>query len=221
MSSEPTFQYDQLRKEILQNQTAILQILGFTLALTGTLFTLALTKAVPTEVSYLFLIGGGFVVLISCLMIIDTEDSTFNIAAYLRTFLEPNLASVKWETRLYLTHESERPKQPSSVNEFLRWVPDAIFLKYHTFTVHVFLALVSAVSSIVFVVNQTPHPVLLLQVILGLGGIVPTIITCGVVIRRRQGTWDVIDTCARHWRGVEANEKSEGEVISSPRANSA
>ncbi|MDQ3706112.1 MAG: hypothetical protein M3437_12950 [Chloroflexota bacterium] len=96
------FEYDQLRREIMQNFVLTMQILGGTFALSGTLWTLAFSEAVKdvTIKGVLFLFVWG-IAIVASFRTIDMVRSTFMIAAYLRVFVEPKLMNPKWETRLY------------------------------------------------------------------------------------------------------------------------
>lgn len=96
------FEYDQLRREILQNFVLTMQILGGTFALSGTLWSIALSTAVDDHrikgVLFLFVWG---IAIVASFRTTDLVRSTFMIAAYLRVFIEPRLANPKWETRLF------------------------------------------------------------------------------------------------------------------------
>lgn len=100
-TQEKRFVYDQLRQEILQNETHTLTILALTLAAVAALLKLAM-DAWPSNaiacVSSLVIIQ--IVLLIASIQSLYKENSTFIIASYLRTFVEPGPTDIKWETRL-------------------------------------------------------------------------------------------------------------------------
>ena len=95
------FEYDQLRKEILGNFTLGLQLLGGTVVFVSAIMTLAYSQAVRSflEKGALFFVGEAIAV-VGLMQTMSLAHSTFQIAAYLRTFTEPELPYVRWETRL-------------------------------------------------------------------------------------------------------------------------
>jgi len=98
---ELMFEYDQLRREILQNDTQSIQILAGVVLLVSALTTIAFGGGVPSLLvkGILFLLAQ----VIACIGLWQTVQRThtgFMIASYLRTFVEPKTAGLKWESRL-------------------------------------------------------------------------------------------------------------------------
>ena len=94
------FAYDQLRKEVLHNDTLNIQILGFILVLHGGIisFSAAIQGFLLTKgVMFFFVLGVAFIGLMQS---IDRGGSIYKLAAYLRTFVEPYMEYMQWETRL-------------------------------------------------------------------------------------------------------------------------
>jgi hypothetical protein len=101
-AEELRFEYDQLRKEILNNSTVSLQMLGGILVITGVVLNAALDKGVsdPKEKAALI----GFIWLLASLGMLFTRDrarSTGMIAAYLRLVIEPRTQAIRWESNLF------------------------------------------------------------------------------------------------------------------------
>jgi hypothetical protein len=95
------FEYEQLRKEILGNFTLGLQLLGGTVTFVAVIMTLAYSEAVESYLAKgaLFFVGEG-IAFVGLMQTMSLAHSTFQIASYLRTFTEPELKYVRWETRL-------------------------------------------------------------------------------------------------------------------------
>src|SRR5207249_3739353 len=93
------FAYDQLRKEILQNDIITIQILGFILIFTGALIGFA-ASAVMKDAFFmkaiLFLFAEG-IAFIGMLQAIDRGRSTILVGSYLRIFHEPYMEYMQWE----------------------------------------------------------------------------------------------------------------------------
>lgn len=100
-SEELRFEYDQLRHEILLNDQLILQILGTTVAFVAAIA--AVTWSGPTTSNLvralLFLLAEAISIL-GFAQSINRAETTLRIASYLRTFVEPQLNHLRWETRL-------------------------------------------------------------------------------------------------------------------------
>lgn len=98
--SELTFEYDQLRKEILQNDTLTLQILTIILLLSSALMGFAFSQQLSNggKSALFFLVE--VVALIGLYQNTEIIKSTYIIASYIRTFIEPQTSEIKWETRL-------------------------------------------------------------------------------------------------------------------------
>jgi UDP-N-acetylmuramyl pentapeptide phosphotransferase/UDP-N-acetylglucosamine-1-phosphate transferase len=92
MEEELMFKYEQLRKEILQNHTLTLQVMGGVLVIASALVTYILTKEyISTQLkAFLFLLL-GVVASLGLLQDIYPVGSTYVIASYIKNFIEPNM----------------------------------------------------------------------------------------------------------------------------------
>lgn len=108
---ELLLEHDQLRKEILHNEVLNTQILTATLIVVSALMGFAFSETIPdlTVKGILFFIA-EIVALIGILQSTDRGRITFMIASYLRTFTEPQLRQLKWETRL-MDFRQHSPRQ--------------------------------------------------------------------------------------------------------------
>lgn len=98
---ELLFEYEQLRKEILQNETIALQIMGAMAVLVTAILGAVFSQANQDTIGEGFLVYVATIVtLIGISQIIDRWRSIFRTASYLRTFDESRLKLVRWETRL-------------------------------------------------------------------------------------------------------------------------
>lgn len=98
---ELMFEYDQLRREILQQDSQSIQVLVGVILLVSGLTTIAFGVAVSS-----FLVKGILFLLVQVIVCIGLWQTvqrayiSLTIASYLRTFVEPNTAGLKWESRL-------------------------------------------------------------------------------------------------------------------------
>ena len=98
---ELLFEHEQLRKEILQNETIALQIMGATAVLVTAILGAVFSQANQEIIGEGFLVYvATFVTLFGLNQIIYRWRSIFRTASYLRTFDESRLKLVRWETRL-------------------------------------------------------------------------------------------------------------------------
>lgn len=98
---ELMFEYDQLRREILQQDSQSIQVLVGVILLVSGLTTIAFGVAVSSLLvkGMLFLL----VQVIVCIGLWQTVQRAYislTIASYLRTFVEPKTAGLRWEGRL-------------------------------------------------------------------------------------------------------------------------
>lgn len=100
--TELLFEYDQLRKEILNNFTLGIQILGGTVTFVAGIMTLAFSQAASNLLgkASLFFVAET-IAFIGLNQTMNLANSTFQIASYLRVFTEASLKHLKWETRLH------------------------------------------------------------------------------------------------------------------------
>lgn len=94
-------EHEQLRKEILHNQTTAMQIMTATLFLVAAVTGFAFSPAVQNfAVKSIMFFVVECAAIIGMLQAVETGWVTFLIASYLRVFTEAELRHLKWETRL-------------------------------------------------------------------------------------------------------------------------
>jgi hypothetical protein len=106
---ELKFEYDQLRKEIMQNDLLTVQVMAGIIILTGALMGFASNQTVdPLLKAFLFFFL-EITALIGLMQNTDRMRSTYAIGSYLKIFIEAKTENVKWETRI-AKFRSKRPK---------------------------------------------------------------------------------------------------------------
>jgi hypothetical protein len=101
-SKELMFEYDQLRKEILQNDALAIQISGGVFLIVSALMGFALTREGVDN-----LIKGSLFIVAVVVAIYGLFQTTWRvrntrlIASYLRVHIEPQTSHLRWETRLF------------------------------------------------------------------------------------------------------------------------
>jgi hypothetical protein len=98
---ELMFEYDQLRREILQQDMQSIQVLVGVVLLVSALTTIAFGVAVTSLLvkGILFLLV-QVIVSIGLWQTVQRAYTSLTIASYLRTFVEPQIEGLKWESRL-------------------------------------------------------------------------------------------------------------------------
>jgi hypothetical protein len=142
------FEYDQLRKEILHNDTLTIQILGGIALLAGILMSAAFRNEVPNlwVKGFLFFL----VQLIACIGVWQTVDrgrSTYVIASYLRIFVEPQVKDPQWETRLH-----EFRKRSVKIDTLQKY---GDFINYQMLT-YLFLIIINFLLGVAHAINELP-----------------------------------------------------------------
>lgn len=101
---ELLFEYDQLRKELLQRDAQLLQIRFAIIVFIGALYTVAFSSAVSSEGGKAALFLATFFFAFSGMwQMSEQSNAAYKVASYLRIVIEPSLPGVNWETRLYHT----------------------------------------------------------------------------------------------------------------------
>lgn len=101
-SKELMFEYDQLRKEILQNDVLAIQISGGVFLIVSALMGFALTREGVDD-----LIKGSLFIVAVLAAVYGLFQTTWRvkntriIASYLRFYVEPETSFLRWETRLF------------------------------------------------------------------------------------------------------------------------
>lgn len=139
-SEELLFEYGELRKEILQNDTLILQIMSVILSLVGLLMGFAITQTQDTIIqSIIFLVC----CLLSCFGVYHSTDrmkNTQRISAYLRAFIEPKLSGIKWEQRLAVYRSFRNPSRLNPL-EYFKFMTDQRFIYVTIILINAFLGI--------------------------------------------------------------------------------
>lgn len=100
-AEELRFEYEQRRKELLANDTLVLQIFWAAVVATSAIGSLTISNAINSNtLKGVACFIAWLVVLMSIYQIIDREQSVFIIASYLRIFVESETTYMKWDTRL-------------------------------------------------------------------------------------------------------------------------
>lgn len=101
-SKELMFEYDQLRKEILQNDMLAIQISGGVFLVVSALMGFALTReGVDNFIKGSLFIVAALAAIYGLLQTTWRVKSTRIIASYLRVYIEPQTTYLRWETRLF------------------------------------------------------------------------------------------------------------------------
>lgn len=99
---ELLFEYDQLRKELLQRDGQLLQIRFATIVFIGALYTVAFSSAVSSDGGKAALFLATFFFAFSGMwQMSEQSNAAYKVASYLRIVIEPELPGVNWETRLH------------------------------------------------------------------------------------------------------------------------
>lgn len=94
-------EYNHLRQEILNSHGITMQIMTFTTVLVGVLMGFAFSNEVTdyTLKALLFMLA-GIIGIIGYVQDGDRMRSVYMIGSYIKTFIEPDLTYIQWETRL-------------------------------------------------------------------------------------------------------------------------
>jgi hypothetical protein len=121
---ELMFEYDHLRREILQQDIQSIQVVGGVILLVSALMTMAFGIAVSSLLvkSLLFLLV-QVIVCIGLWQTIQRAYTSLTIASYLRTFVEPKTAGLKWESRLKnFRNRAQGPFRHLRLGEFFNYL---------------------------------------------------------------------------------------------------
>ncbi len=142
------FIYDQIRKEILQNQQAGLLIFQFTLTLVGAIFAFAMSNAVTSDlVRYVLVLAAGVMVASFAYRATDLDNANLLMGTYLRLAVERSLPRpFQWERTLYEIRHDVRVSTPNPLDVLIHgrfrtsgfvhylamstmlWLADCVFL---------------------------------------------------------------------------------------------
>jgi hypothetical protein len=96
-------QYQELRKEILQNEQLVLQSMTAVLVLIGATITVAFSQFVPDDrIRALLFYGAELLAFFSLFHSATHQTGNFHLGYYLARFVEPNLDHINWEARIVL-----------------------------------------------------------------------------------------------------------------------
>jgi hypothetical protein len=122
-------EHEALRREILHNETVIMQTVTSTMAIVSAMMGFAFSDFVKdlTVKSFLFFTAES-VVIIAMMQSLDKVRLTYLIASYLRVFTESKLHHLKWETRLSEFRKSQSKKGYGGLIDKQLWVYSFIAL---------------------------------------------------------------------------------------------
>lgn len=130
------FEYDQLRKEILQNDQMTLQIMAFVLTAVGAILAIAFSdqQMLPPTKAILLLLA-AFIALVGMNLETERVYVMYIIGSYIKTFIEPQSKSLRWETRLTLFRDKTLRQGHMNYGISQKWV------YYIVIVVSIFMAL--------------------------------------------------------------------------------
>jgi hypothetical protein len=201
-STELMFEYDQLRKEILHNDELTVRIMQATIALAGAATTVAFSEAITADLAkaLLFLMG-EVISFIGLWQTIDRSRTTFVLASYIRTFIEPRTGTLKYETRLH-RFRSHQPR-----------VGYRNILGYQV-TTYGAIILFNYLLSAAFIYTGLQSPFLTYSVI----GLV-TIVTLGALVKAIQNlfrfVYNHVQTIQPVWQTVKDEELGHTNQVAS------
>jgi len=94
------FEYEQLRQEIIHNDTLTLQIIGAILVLSGVLLPIAFAKDTNIPHRWLLFLGMEVIAFLGLYQNTERLKGTLVAASYNKIFIESKIEHIKWETRL-------------------------------------------------------------------------------------------------------------------------
>jgi len=196
-SEDLRFEYEQLRKEILQNDTLQTQALYATIVLAGAAMTVA--SNLPDTILWVkgvFFFAAGVIAMIGLWQNIDFSRSTFLIASYMLTFIEPKTQYVKWETRGY----AFRKRSPSLGHGW-------IFERYRVLT-YVLLIVVGFSIGGWYIAQGFPNPPwAYLAAASTIGGLATGVFTAIPLVQHYKFVYKYDDTFGKIWRDIKTEEE--------------
>jgi hypothetical protein len=141
LAEDLRFEYSHLNQEIDHNENRINEILGAALLLISALLSVAFSQYVSNR--FLQFLLYFLVQAIACLGLrqtLERERGTFVIASYLRTFIEPELPGLKWETRLekFRSRSQKTTRHTFYINYRLFTYPFLILLSFLLIAAHLY-----------------------------------------------------------------------------------
>lgn len=200
---ELLFEYDHLRREILQQDTQSIQVVGGVVILVSALMTMAFGAAVSNLLlkGILFLLA-QVIVCIGLWQTVQRAYTSLTIASYLRTFVEPQTAGLKWESRLkiYRRH-AQATFRHLRFGEFFNYL-----------LIYFFLILVNFLFSAGYVIYELRmSPFLHAAIVLIIGTGVLTVwflrTSFGILRKYSANSGEAFDTI---WKKVKDEEKRTG-----------
>jgi hypothetical protein len=187
-------EHEALRREILHNETVVMQTVTSTIAIVSAIMGFAFSNIVEDlrAKSFLFFAAES-IVIIAMTQSLDKVRLTYLIASYLRVFTEAKLHHLKWETRLSEFRKFQPKKGYSGLIDNQLWV-------------YSFIALINFACGAFNVIKHyksEPIPIFLLAcgLILTIYLIVNARINCNKYVYRHVETFESV------WTGVRAREE--------------
>jgi hypothetical protein len=197
---ELMFEYDQLRREILQQDMQSIQVLVGVVLLVSGLTTIAFGVAVTSLLvkGILFLLV-QVIVSIGLWQTVQRAYISLTIASYLRTFVEPQIEGLKWESRLKKYRRRAQVLFPHSrFGEFINYL-----------LIYLLLIIVNFLFSTGYVIYEmrlSPYLYLAIALIIFIGTLTLWFIrrSLGILRRYSADSGEVFDTI---WKEVKDEEK--------------
>jgi hypothetical protein len=187
-------EHEALRREILHNETVVMQTVTSTIAIVSAMMGFAFSEFVKnlTVKSFLFFAAESLVI-IAMMQSLDKVRLTYLIASYLRVFTETKLHHLKWETRLSEFRKFQPKKGHRGLIDNQLWV-------------YSFIALINFACGAFYVVQSYPSSqiaifLLACGLILTMYLIVNARINCNKYVYRHVETFESV------WTGVRAREE--------------
>ena len=202
---ELMFEYDHLRREILQQDIQAIQVVAGVILLVSAVMTIAFGVAVSSLLvkGLLFLLM-QVIVCIGLWQTIQRAYTSLTIASYLRTFVEPKTAGLKWESRLEnFRRRAQGTFRHLRLGEFFNYLLIYLFLIIANFLL--------SVGYVIYELRFSRFLILSIVLVVGVGAITLWFLWTSLRILRMYtansgGTFDAI------WEDVKYEEQ-DGEII--------
>lgn len=117
------FEYDQLRKEILQNDQMTLQIMAFVLTAVGATLAIVFSgEQMEPPIKAILLLLAAFIALVGMNLETERVYVMYIIGSYIKIFIEPQSRCLRWETRLTLFRDKTLKQGHMNYGISQKWV---------------------------------------------------------------------------------------------------
>ncbi len=187
-------EHEALRREILHNETVIMQTVGSTMAIVSAMMGIAFSNIVAAQTvkSFLFFAAES-IVIIAMMQSLDKMRLTYLIASYLRVFTEAKLHHLKWETRLSEFRKFQPKKGYGGLIDNQLWV-------------YSFIALTNFACG-AYNVHQSYPSSKIANFLLACGLILTIYLIVNARINCNKNVYRHVETFESVWTGVRAREE--------------